>query len=378
MAFCHFRRPIAQSRRNRIALAEKFLLDAPSLEPIGLVTQDSGDYAEPGPIGQNSEDFMSIAKNFIAAAITACLPLWAGLVDVNAGPIIYATAGTGSKLVKIDVATRTVTQIGSFGVPVCDAIAINAQGQAYTVSQAFPAGGNNPQLAQVDLATGRATPFGVNLHPESFMGLGFAPDGTLYGINASSGTTNQNSLYRFNVNTGEATKVGASGVNIMDLAWHPDGTMYGAVNDSLYRIDVATGKATLVTKLQRLSRVMGLAIDEGGNFYMSEIVANAALYQLNPVTGATTKLFSTGAGADFPHGLDIRPVPQLTAALVNHQIVLSWPAGWAADFVLQATDSLGPVPAWAAWAGAPTVIGDRQSLEMNAAAPARFFRLIRR
>ena len=28
------------------------------------------------------KDSMSIAKNFIAAAITACLPLWAGLVDV--------------------------------------------------------------------------------------------------------------------------------------------------------------------------------------------------------------------------------------------------------------------------------------------------------
>lgn len=321
---------------------------------------------------------MSIAKNFIAAAITACLPSWAGLVDVKAGPIIYATAGTGSKLVKIDVATHTVTQIGSFGVSVCDAIAINAQGQAYTVSQAFPAGGNNPQLARVDLATGRATPFGVNLHPESFMGLGFAPDGTLYGINASSGTANQNSLYRFNVNTGEATKVGPSGVNIMDLAWHPDGTMYGAVYDSLYRINPASGNAAFVTKLTGLSKVMGLAIDESGNFYVSEIVANAALYQLNPLTGATTKLFSTGAGADFLHGLDIRPLPQLTAALVNRQIVLSWSAGSADEFVLQATDSLGPVTAWAAWAGEPTVIGDHQSLAVDAAAPARFFRLIRR
>ncbi len=94
----------------------------------------------------------------------------------------------------------------------------------------------------------------------------------------------------------------------MDLAWAPDGTMYGAVNDALYRVDPATGQATLVTKLQGASRVMGLAIDHFGNFYVSEIVANAPLFRVNPATGATTKLFDTGV--DYIHGLATRrPLP---------------------------------------------------------------------
>ena len=39
----------------------------------------------------------------------------------------------------------------------------------------------NPQLARVDVGTGLATPFGVDLHPEIFMGIGFSRNGKLYG-----------------------------------------------------------------------------------------------------------------------------------------------------------------------------------------------------
>ncbi len=177
------------------------------------------------------------------------------------------------------------------------AIAISHKGKHkgtfYTVTQGFPAGGPNPQLASVNPATGLATPFGVNLNPESFMGIGFSRQGKLYGVNADSGTTNQNSLYRFDLKTGEAKKVGVTGGcgDVMDLAWHPDGTMYGAAWDSLYRINRKTGQAKLVTKLQGLTAnmVMGLAIDDDGNFYVSEIVPNSPLWRVNPVAGRSPR-----------------------------------------------------------------------------------------
>jgi hypothetical protein len=298
------------------------------------------------------------------------------LVEVRADPIIYATAGAGKSLVKIDVGARKVSPLGEFGVPGADAIAINAQGQAFTITHGWPRGGDS-QLARVDLASGQATAFGTPNKPENFMGLGFAPDGTLYGVNAGSGTPEAGSLYKFNPATGAATKVGVTGgcFDIMDLAWAPDGTMYGAVNDSLDRVDAATGQATLVTKVQGVSRVMGLAIDDLGVFYVSEILTNAPLLRVDPVTGATTKLFDTGV--DFVHGLDLAPVPHLSAALVNGQFVLSWPA-WASDLVLQASDTLGPSSAWVDWPNAPTVVGHQHSLTVEATAPARFFRTIRR
>ena len=179
------------------------------------------------------------------------------------------------------------------------------------------------------------------------------------------------------MNPNREERLGVTGgcFEIMDLAWAPDGTMYGASNDSLYRVNPATGQATLATKLQGLSAVMGLAIDDTGNFYVSEIVTNAPLVRVDPVTGATTKILDTGV--DLIHGLDLAPIPQLTAALVGGQLVLSWPA-WAAGFGLQATKTLGGSPAWAEWPGSPTVVGNRHTLAVELAAPARLFRLIRR
>ena len=240
------------------------------------------------------------------ANLAAAIALLASAAVLNAEPILYSTTGGGSTLVRIDVGAGTVTTIGDFGVPGAFALALSPKGKLYTVTQGFPAGGVNPQLARVDLATGLATPFGVNLNPENFMGIGFSRNGNLYGVNADSGTPNQNSLYRFNLKTGKAKKVGVTGGcgDIMDLAWY-HGTMYGAAWDSLYRINQHTGQAELVTTLQGLTMVMGLAIDDDGNFYVTEIVDNSPLWRVDPVTGAVTAV--PGVSLSFPHGLEFIP-----------------------------------------------------------------------
>ena len=242
------------------------------------------------------------------ANLAAAIALLASTSVLDAEPILYSTTGGGSTLVRIDVGAGTVTTLGDFGVPGAFAIAISPKGKLYTVTQGFPPGGVNPQLASVDLATGLATPFGVNLNPENFMGIGFSRSGKLYGVNADSETSNQNSLYRFNLKTGKAKKVGVTGGcgDIMDLAWHPDGTMYGAAWDSLYRINLHTGKAELVTTFQGLDCVMGLAIDDDGNFYVTEICPdNSPLWRVDPVTGAATAV--PGVSLSFPHGLEFIP-----------------------------------------------------------------------
>ncbi len=245
------------------------------------------------------------------ANLAAAIALVATTAVLNAEPFLYSTTGGGSTLVRIDVGAGTVTTIGNFGVLAADAIAISPRGKLYTVTQGWPPGGD-PQLARVNPATGLATPFGVNLNPEIFMGIGFSRNGKLYGVNADSGTLNQNSLYRFDLKTGKATKVGVTGGcgDIMDLAWY-HGTMYGAAWDSLYRIDLHTGQAELVTTLHYaltrlpLTKVMGLAIDDDGNFYVTEILANAPLWRVDPVTGAATVV--AGVSLSFPHGLDYIP-----------------------------------------------------------------------
>ena len=239
---------------------------------------------------------------FFSTLAAAALLAFTAVLDAE--PILYSTTNFGSTLVRIDVGAGTVTTIGDFGVPGALAIAISRKGKFYTVTQGYPAGGPNPQLARVNPATGSATPFGVNLHPESFMGIGFSPEGDLYGVNADSGSPKQNSLYRFDVKTGKARKVGATGGcgDIMDVAWHPDGTMYGVAFDSLYRIKEHSGKAEFVTKLQGLTKAMGLAIDDDGTFYVTEVLGSSLLWRVNPVTGAVTAV--AGVTLSYPHGLD--------------------------------------------------------------------------
>lgn len=231
------------------------------------------------------------------AAAPVALPEGKG----HAGPILYSANNFGATLDRIDVSAGTSTSIGPFEAPNVLAVALSPDGALYTVTQGYGPPNDNPQLARVDRATGHVTPFGVNLAPEQFMGIGFA-GGRLYGVNAGTGW-----LYRFNLQTGEATKVGdtAGCGDIMDLAWY-HGDMYGAAWDKLYHINLQTGQAQLVTTLSGLgsNSVMGLAIDDDGTFYVSEILSNV-LFRVDPVTGATTAV--EGVTLNYAHGLEFVP-----------------------------------------------------------------------
>jgi hypothetical protein len=249
------------------------------------------------------------------ANLAAAIALVASVATLKAEPILYSTTGAGSTLARIDVGAGTVSEIGPLGEPFALAIAMNASGRLFTVTDSLPGVPGTPQLASVNRATGVAKRLKSSLGAEIFMGIGFAPDGTLYGVNTYSGMPDQGSLCVFNTVTGEATKVGETGgcFDIMDLAFLPDGTMYGAAWNSLYRIDQDTGVAQVVAiihsalTLQPLAEVMGLAIDDDGNFYVTEVIANSSLWRVDPITGAATPV--AGVNLSFPHGLDFVPTP---------------------------------------------------------------------
>jgi hypothetical protein len=237
---------------------------------------------------------------------------------------LFATGQIGTALLAIDVERGTTRVIGPTGQPGSIALAITRNGKAaYSIASAvtgFPPGidGANAQLAKIDLATGAATlvasPMGGNL---SVMGLTFAPNGVLYGVgdfNPQSPTFN--SLYRIDLHTGLATRVGSLGAGpndtdfIMSLAWDSDDNLYGASMTALYRIhrNRTTNMATKVVDFVGSSLVMGIAIDEDGSFYAADFVGPptfSTIYRVDVETGFLTPLFNTGIA--FVHNIAFKP-----------------------------------------------------------------------
>ena len=210
-----------------------------------------------------------------------------------------------------------MTKIGDFGAPAADAIAMSPQGKLYTVTQGWPTNGVNPQLASVDLATGLATPFGVNLNPRFSWG---SASPRRHALRSECGQRilepeqplPVRSDHRRGHEDGASRAAAATSWTWLGI---PTARCMGPLGDSLYRINRNTGQAELVTKLQGLTAVMGLAIDDHGNFYASEIVDHAPLWRVNPVTGAATAV--AGVSLSFPHGLSssARPCRSRSAPL---------------------------------------------------------------
>lgn len=138
-------------------------------------------------------------------------------------------------------------------------------------------------------------------------GLTFACDGALY---ASSDS--RRSLYRIDPATGLATLVGSEGslgAQITGLAARYDG-VYGigsSGDHNLYRIDTATGQATLVGALGAGLQFTdgGLDFDAAGQLWgvadMTGLSINgepSVLFRIDPATGAAERVATTLAGVE--------------------------------------------------------------------------------
>lgn len=118
-------------------------------------------------------------------------------------------------------------------------------------------------------------------------------------------------LYRVDLATGAATRVGAIGFNDVDgLAFAPGGQLYGVadqtaasgsgLSDFLIRIDVATGAGTLVGPLSGLanrgpngSLDYGLAFTCDGRLWLSSD-STGVLWEVTPGSGQVREVASTG------------------------------------------------------------------------------------
>jgi len=118
--------------------------------------------------------------------------------------------------------------------------------------------------------------------------IAYAPDGTLYGL-ANNGA----SLVTFDSTNGAVTQVATMNVpGLESIAFNPnDGTLFGAAQNGLYKIDRTTGASTFIGSFgspYNLNLAQNIRFDSDGNLYLSNTGDNTDIYQVNTDTGNAT------------------------------------------------------------------------------------------
>lgn len=174
------------------------------------------------------------------------------------------------------------------------------QANAATLYGTLGTGSTISTLVQIDPLTGVMTAIGSVGY--SVNGLTYdSTTGTLYGSARNGG-----GLLTINTSTGAGSLVnGGFGLNNVLLASDSDGDLYGwfdPSNDDLTAINKVTGAASIVGESGVGTARHGLAFEANDVLYMHNI--GGSFYTVNPLTGATTYMGSTGRNAH--HG-DFNP-----------------------------------------------------------------------
>ena len=124
--------------------------------------------------------------------------------------------------------------------------------------------------------------------------LAFHPNGNLYGITS-------NDFYQIDTTTGAATYIGTHGTGITALTSDNNGNMYAATSGgNFFTMDVSTGLATLIG-VMGTGAAGDLAFFDG-DLYLADV--NGELFQVNPANpagGGSIGIMNIGNGV--PYGL---------------------------------------------------------------------------
>ena len=156
---------------------------------------------------------------------------------------------------------------------------------------------SNNRFGTINLLTGSFTQLGTE-GGTLFNDIAASPNGELYGI------INTTSLVTVNTNNGAvSSSVNFNVGGIESLAIAPDGTLYGATQGALYKVNPVTGVATLVGTFN--NSIIGnsgqnIRFGYDGNLYDTDGGVNATsthLFQISTVNGAATLM---GTVTNFP------------------------------------------------------------------------------
>lgn len=204
-------------------------------------------------------------RTIAGAAAVAFAVILATASSVSSAPgtgRLFGTDAQGGNLLTIDPSTGAGTLVGSMGIGVVPALAVDPTGTMYAGT-----GGGSPRLFRIDPNTAAATLVGdTGLGFAAVGGMDFRADGTLFAaVNiVGDGGTGGDHLATLDKATGAATVIGPFGScpagslctleGIEAIAFDGAGTLWGALSvhfssrgePGLYRIDPSTGAATFV------------------------------------------------------------------------------------------------------------------------------------
>lgn len=228
------------------------------------------------------------------------------------GPILQVATST-REFGTVDAATGAFTLIGTTA-PTSVGLGQSNSGHPFFVDDVSNLHRINPSTAGLTLAGGTGTSLSV--------AAGFAP-GVLFGLDYS------NNLYAVNTSTGAASLVGATGIPAIGLqdtfsnALAGDGVnlyyifeLAGSANiaSSLYRLNTATGAATLVG-LTGAAQVGGAGFGDGALYAFTK--SSRQIRSVNLGTGASTLLASYAGQSSGEIWAASQPLPEpATVALV--------------------------------------------------------------
>jgi hypothetical protein len=180
------------------------------------------------------------------------------------------------------------------GVVVVGSLAMSARAQNDVYAVEFNTGDNG--FGIVNLMNGDFTQIS-DLGGTLYNDIAYAPDGTLFGI------ANSSSLVTFNPTNGVVTTVASLDVpGLESIAYAPDGTLFGAAQSGLYTIDPTIGVSTFIGSFgnpYNLNLAQNIRFDSDGNLYLSNTSDNTDIYQVNTNTGSATFVGEATGYADL-------------------------------------------------------------------------------
>lgn len=247
---------------------------AGSPQTIGFIPSSGKLYAS--NFGSTASLFTVNTATGAATPVGPLYSMWADGLDA-AGTSLYAV--TGGTLFLTDPATALYQPVNALGLGI--------SGMAWDPNGRILYGVDSSFLMKINPTTGAITYVGLtdvrapNLAYDRHQNI-------LYGVNVPR------TLLKIDVGTGAPTTVGATGILPSGLAYQPVERRLYAIDlsgiDRLFRIDSATGAATLVGTNTGFWELSGLVYDSITGDLLSYDAASGNLVRINTTTGAGSVL----------------------------------------------------------------------------------------